>query len=85
MYADFVASFEEPIPYKLGTTSFVKSGTLQPRGNGFFCSIDYTTPFNKKIIDPISDGYDSPVVPKSSFKPMPFVRAGESLTQSKGK
>lgn len=32
VYAEFVASFEEPKPYQLGTTSFVKSGTLLPRG-----------------------------------------------------
>ncbi|CEP07585.1 hypothetical protein [Parasitella parasitica] len=61
VYAEFVASFEEPKPYQLGTTSFVKSGTLLPR-------------------DPSADSNDAPSLPaKPAFKPMPFVRAGESL------
>ncbi|KAI7893087.1 uncharacterized protein EV154DRAFT_417544 [Mucor mucedo] len=68
VYADFVASFEEPIPYKLGMTSFVKSGTLQPRGN-FFLSLVQKNYF----IDLVSDN----TFKKSTFKPMPFVRAGE--------
>ncbi|KAL9553552.1 hypothetical protein PS6_003855 [Mucor atramentarius] len=64
VYAEFVASFEEPKPYQLGTTSFVKSGTLLPR-------------------DPATDSYNAPTPPsKPAFKPMPFVRAGESV-QSK--
>ncbi|KAF1798121.1 U2-associated SR140 protein [Mucor lusitanicus] len=61
VYAEFVASFEEPKPYQLGTTSFVKSGTLLPR-------------------DPSTDSYHAPTTPSSkpAFKPMPFVRAGET-------
>ncbi|GAA5800951.1 U2-associated SR140 protein [Helicostylum pulchrum] len=61
VYADFVASFEEPVPYKLGTTSFVKSGTLIPK-------------------DSVVDDYAAVTTTKSTFKPMPFVRAGESLS-----
>ncbi|KAG2192549.1 hypothetical protein INT46_002256 [Mucor plumbeus] len=61
VYADFVASFEEPKPYQLGTTSFVKSGTMLPR-------------------DPSTDNYNAPTPSsKPAFKPMPFVRAGETL------
>jgi U2-associated protein SR140 len=30
VYAEFVASFQEPTSYKLGTSSFVKAGTLNP-------------------------------------------------------
>ncbi|CEJ04924.1 hypothetical protein RMCBS344292_18872 [Rhizopus microsporus] len=33
VYAEFVASFQEPVSYKLGTTSFVKAGTLNPATN----------------------------------------------------
>ncbi|CAO3635251.1 unnamed protein product [Mucor hiemalis] len=61
VYAEFVASFEEPQPYTLSTTSFVKSSTMQPR-------------------DPNGTHYaDQPkTTTKSIFKPMSFVRAGES-------
>ncbi|OBZ83902.1 U2 snRNP-associated SURP motif-containing protein [Choanephora cucurbitarum] len=63
VYAEFVASFEEPKPYQLGTTSFVKSGTLMPK-------------------DPVDQYHNqTPAVP-STFKPMPFVKAGESPMQS---
>ncbi|RCH87794.1 U2 snRNP-associated SURP domain-containing protein, partial [Rhizopus stolonifer] len=64
VYAEFVASFEEPKAYKLGTTSFVKSGTLMPK-------------------DHIADEY-KPITTttiKPTFKPMPFVKAGETTTQ----
>ncbi|KAI8078079.1 uncharacterized protein B0P05DRAFT_544033 [Gilbertella persicaria] len=63
VYAEFVASFEEPKAYKLGTTSFVKSGTLMPK-------------------DHIADEY-KPITTttiKPTFKPMPFVKAGETTT-----
>lgn len=33
VYAEIIASFEEPTEYRLGTSSFVKSGTLNPTGN----------------------------------------------------
>ncbi|KAL9549993.1 hypothetical protein MBANPS3_004932 [Mucor bainieri] len=78
VYADFVASFEEPKPYQLGTTSFVKSGTLLPRGRSrqhIIVTRKYST-----IADPSTDSYQAPPPPsKPAFKPMPFVRAGESL------
>ncbi|KAI9480460.1 MAG: U2-associated SR140 protein [Benjaminiella poitrasii] len=61
VYADFVASFEEPKSYTLGTSSFVKSSTLMPR-------------------DSVVDSYDEPAprTAKTTFKPMPFVKAGET-------
>ncbi|KAI8985127.1 hypothetical protein BDB01DRAFT_789003 [Pilobolus umbonatus] len=59
VYAEFVASFEEPKSYKLGTTNFIKSGTLQPRDT--------------------ADDYDKPIA-KTIFKPMPFVRASDSIS-----
>ncbi|KAI8371263.1 hypothetical protein EDC96DRAFT_573334 [Choanephora cucurbitarum] len=63
VYAEFVASFEEPKPYQLGTTSFVKSGTLMPK-------------------DPVNQYHGQTPAASSPFKPMPFVKAGESPMQT---
>ncbi|KAI8991388.1 hypothetical protein BDF20DRAFT_812241 [Mycotypha africana] len=62
VYAEFVASFEESKPYKLGISSFVKSGTLQPKNSVF----------DDKSSDEVS------TAKSSQFKPMSFVKAGES-------
>ncbi|KAI8368741.1 hypothetical protein BD560DRAFT_132429 [Blakeslea trispora] len=50
VYAEFVASFEEPKPYQLGTTSFVKSGTLMPRD----ATTEYTKPPSTLSMKPMS-------------------------------
>ncbi|KAI8138308.1 hypothetical protein BJV82DRAFT_299808 [Fennellomyces sp. T-0311] len=66
VYAEFVASFEDAHDYKVGTRSFVKSATLVPREAG----AEFDPPVKPKQPAP-------PEPAKSSYKPMPFVKAGE--------
>ncbi|KAG0758526.1 hypothetical protein G6F57_000548 [Rhizopus arrhizus] len=68
VYAEFVASFQEPTSYKLGTSSFVKAGTLNPATN-------VTSQSTLKATTTAA----AAAATKSTFKAMPFVKAGESM------
>ncbi|CAO3667790.1 unnamed protein product [Umbelopsis vinacea] len=68
VYAEFVASFENDRNGSIGP-SFVKSGS--------------TMPGSTMVASNMSQGlHSSSSAPKSKYKPMPFVKAGQSLSQN---
>ncbi|KAL1929370.1 hypothetical protein VTP01DRAFT_1508 [Rhizomucor pusillus] len=93
VYAEIIASFEEPTEYRLGTSSFVKSGTLNPTaGEQPAPKSDYARSNQPSASRPTSSissppprpsahiftTSSKPPAPKPNYKPMPFVKAGEA-------